>query len=143
MSTSTNISTTPSFNSLKTLYLLLAIAGTIVPWFWLLQDTAVLMSPTLFFQRSFANNIATAWASDLLISASVFFISISISIELQRLGSSRRWVLLYVGLTFGIGLCSPTVCGCALLGFAEGLAHQAARQDRGIFQDLDVTDLTF
>jgi Terpene cyclase DEP1 len=103
MSTSTNISTTPSFNSLKTLYLLLAIAGTIVPWFWLLQDSAALMSPSLFFQRSFANNIATAWASDLLISASVFFISISI--ELQRLGSSRWWVLLYVGLTFGIGLC--------------------------------------
>jgi hypothetical protein len=103
MSTSTNISTTPSFNSLKTLYLLLAIAGTIVPWFWLLQDSAALMSPSLFFQRSFANQIATAWASDLLISASVFFIFISI--ELQRLGSSRLWVLLYVGLTFGIGLC--------------------------------------
>jgi Terpene cyclase DEP1 len=103
MSTSTNISTTPSFNSLKTLYLLLAIAGTIVPWFWLLQDSAALMSPSLFFQRAFANTVVTAWASDLLISASVFFIFISI--ELQRLGSSRLWVLLYVGLTFGIGLC--------------------------------------
>jgi hypothetical protein len=103
MSTSTNISTAPSSNSLKTLYLLLAIAGTIVPWFWLLQDPAALMSPSLFLQRSFANQIATAWASDLLISASVFFTLISI--ELQRLGSSRWWVLLYVGLTFGIGLC--------------------------------------
>jgi Terpene cyclase DEP1 len=109
MSTSTNISTAPSFNSLKTLYLLLALAGTIVPWFWLLQDPASLMSPTLFFQHTFANQIATAWASDLLISASVFFLSISI--ELQRLGSSRWWVLLYVGLTFGIGLC------CALPSF--------------------------
>jgi Terpene cyclase DEP1 len=103
MSTSTNISTAPSFNFLKTLYLLLAIAGTIVPWFWLLQDPAALMSPSLFLQRSFANQIATAWASDLLISASVFFTLISI--ELQRLGSSRWWVLLYMGLTFGIGLC--------------------------------------
>jgi Terpene cyclase DEP1 len=125
MSTSTNISTTPSFNSLKTLYLLLAIAGTIVPWFWLLQDTAALMSPTLFFQRSFANNIATAWASDLLISASVFFISISI--ELQRLGSSRWWVLLYVGLTFGIGLC----CALPLFLYRRELIleRNAFRQD--------------
>jgi Terpene cyclase DEP1 len=103
MSTSTNISTTPSFNSLRTLYLLLAIVGTIVPWFWLLQDPAALMSPSLFFQRSFANTVATAWASDLLTSASVFFIFSSI--ELKRLGSSRLWMLMYVGLTFGIGLC--------------------------------------
>jgi hypothetical protein len=125
MSTSTNISTAPSFNSLKTLYLLLAISGTIVPWFWLLQDSAALMSPTLFFQRSFANQIATAWASDLLISASVFFISISI--ELQRLGSSRWWVLLYVGLTFGIGLC----CALPLFLYHRELILKriASRQD--------------
>ena len=25
--------------------------------------------------------------------------------------------------------CFPTVCGCTFLGFAEGLAHQAARQE--------------
>ncbi len=102
MSTSTNISTTHPFNSLKTLYLLLAIVGSIAPWFWILQDPSALMSPTLFFQRTFANNIATAWASDLLISASVFFTFVSI--ELKRLGSSRLGVLLYIGLTFGIGL---------------------------------------
>jgi Terpene cyclase DEP1 len=102
MSTSTQISTTRSFD-LKPLYLLLAIAGAIAPWFWLLQDPTALLSPTLFFQRSFANTIATAWASDLLLSASVFFIFISL--ELKRLRSSRLWILLYVGLTFGIGLC--------------------------------------
>jgi hypothetical protein len=102
MSTSTQISTTRSFD-LKPLYLLLAIAGAIAPWFWLLQDPTALLSPTLFCQRSFANTIAIAWASDLLLSASVFFIFISL--ELKRLRSSRLWVLLYVGLTFGIGLC--------------------------------------
>jgi hypothetical protein len=102
MSTSTNISTTRSFNSLKTLYLLLAIGGSIAPWFWLLQDPTAILSPTLFFQRTFANHIATAWASDLLISASVFFAFASI--ELKRLGSARLGVLLYIGLTFGIGL---------------------------------------
>lgn len=102
MSTATNISTTHSFNSLKTLYLILAIAGSIVPWFWLLQDPAALMSPSLFLQRTFANHIATALASDLLISASVFFIFTSN--ELKRLGCNRLGILVYIGLTFGIGL---------------------------------------
>lgn len=102
MSTSTNISTTHSFNSLKTFYLILTIVGSIAPWFWLIQEPAALMSPTLFLQRTFANNITTAWVSDLLISASVFFAFASI--ELKRLGSARLELLVYIGLTFGIGL---------------------------------------
>jgi Terpene cyclase DEP1 len=101
MSKSTQIPISRSFD-LKMLYLLLAIAGSIAPWFWLLQEPGALMSPALFFQRTFANQIATAWASDLLISASVFFIFAAI--ELKRLGSARLGVLVYVGLTFGIGL---------------------------------------
>jgi hypothetical protein len=92
-----------SFNSLKSLYLLLAIAGSISPWFWLLQDPTALLDPKLFLQLTFANNIATTWATDLLISATIFFCFAWI--ELRRLGSSQRWLLVYVGLTFGIGLC--------------------------------------
>ncbi len=102
MSTSPNISTTRTIDFLKPLYLFLAIAGSILPWFWLLQDSTALLSPTLFLQRTFANNITTAWASDLLISAIGFFCYAAI--ELKRLGASRLWVLLYIGLTFGIGL---------------------------------------
>ena len=41
----------------------------------------VLMSPALFLKLSFANQIATAWASDLLISASVFFIFAAIVLQ--------------------------------------------------------------
>ncbi len=95
-------STSKIFNPLKPLYLLLTIAGSIVPWFWLLQDPTPLLSPTLFLQRAFDNNIAAALTSDLLISAIAFFCFASI--ELKRLGSDRRWILLYVGLTFGVGL---------------------------------------
>jgi hypothetical protein len=110
MSTPIEIEGKRSFNSLKTLYLLLAIAGSILPWFWLLQDPAALMSPSLFLQRTFANQIATAWASDLLTSSIVFFIFAAI--ELKRLGvdspgerlRQRLWILLYIALTFGIGL---------------------------------------
>jgi Terpene cyclase DEP1 len=92
-----------SFNSMKVVYLLLTIAGAIAPWFWLLQDPTALLSPSLFLQATFANPISTAWATDLLISAVVFFGFAWI--ELSRLGVSRLWLLIYFGLTFGVGLC--------------------------------------
>jgi hypothetical protein len=92
-----------SFSSIKVIYLLLTIAGTITPWFWLLQDPTALLSPSLFLQATFANAISTAWATDLLISAGIFFGFVWI--ELNRLGASRLWLLIYIGLTFGVGLC--------------------------------------
>lgn len=96
-------STTVPFGSMKSLYLLFAIAGTIAPWFWLVQDLPALLSPTLFLQQTFANAIASTWATDLLISAVVFFGFVWI--ELKRLKVSRSWMILYIGLTFGVGLC--------------------------------------
>ncbi|NJL61234.1 MAG: DUF2834 domain-containing protein [Methylacidiphilales bacterium] len=105
---STNISTKNQSNSLKTIYLLLAIAGSIAPWFWLIQDSTALVSLPLFFQRAFANNIAAGLASDLVISSLVFF---SFAwIELKRLGISRMWLIVYIGLTFGIGLSCSLPC---------------------------------
>jgi Terpene cyclase DEP1 len=104
-------STTKSVNSIKYIYLLLAIVGTIAPWYWLIQDPAALLSPMLFFGQAFANNIAITEATDLLISAAAFFCFASIVLqtryanELKRLGSSQWWLLVYIGLTFGIGLC--------------------------------------
>jgi hypothetical protein len=95
-------STNKAFNPMKPLYLLLTIAGSIAPWFWLLQDSTALLSPTLFLQRAFANNIATALTTDLLISAIAFFCFVWI--ELKRLNVSRLWIVVYIGLTFGIGL---------------------------------------
>ncbi|MGB5963665.1 MAG: DUF2834 domain-containing protein [Coleofasciculaceae cyanobacterium] len=98
---STNASEINSFNFKKSLYLVIAIAGSIAPWYWLLQPTE-LLSPSLFLQQAFANNIATAFASDLIISAVAFFCFVWI--ELKHLKVSRLWLLLYIGLTFGIGL---------------------------------------
>jgi hypothetical protein len=51
-------SSTKTFNFMRPLYLLLTIAGSIVPWFWLLQDPVALVSPSLFLQRAFENNVA-------------------------------------------------------------------------------------
>ena len=95
-------STTKTFNAIKSLYLLLAIVGSIAPWYWLIQAPAALISPMLFFGRAFANNIAITEATDLLISATAFLCFASI--ELKRLGSSQRSLPIYIGLIFGIGL---------------------------------------
>jgi hypothetical protein len=99
---STDVPVRSSFNSMKPVYLLLTLVGSIAPWFWLLQDPMVLLSPTLFLQKAFENNIAAALTSDLLISAIAFFCFVWI--ELKRLDISRLWLLAYVGLTFGVGL---------------------------------------
>jgi Terpene cyclase DEP1 len=98
----TDVPVRSSFNSMKPVYLLLTLVGSIAPWLWLLQDPTVLLSPTLFLQKAFENNIAAALTSDLLISAIAFFCFVWI--ELKRLDISRLWLLVYVGLTFGVGL---------------------------------------
>jgi hypothetical protein len=108
--------TAKSVNPRQALYLALAIIGSIAPWYWILQDPAVLLSPMLFLERSFANHIAIDLATDLIISAIVFWCFAAI--ELKRLGSSPRWLLLYMGLTFGVGV------SCALPAF---LYHRERR----------------
>jgi Terpene cyclase DEP1 len=99
---SPNVQAKSLFNSPKLLYLFFTIAGTIAPWFWLLQDPTALLSPTLFLQRAFENSVAAALTSDLLISAIAFFFFVWI--ELKRLDVSRSWIFVYVALTFGVGL---------------------------------------
>lgn len=99
---SIDASTTHSSKFVKPLYLLLTITGSIAPWLWLLQEPTALLSPMLFLQQAFANNIATALTTDLLISAMTFFGCAWV--ELKRLGVSRLWLVVYIGLTFGVGL---------------------------------------
>jgi Terpene cyclase DEP1 len=94
--------TIKTFTPLKALYLLLTIVGSIAPWVWLLQDPTALLSPPLFLQRAFENNIAAALTSDLLISSIAFFCFAWI--ELKRLNVSRLWIIVSIGLTFGVGL---------------------------------------
>jgi Terpene cyclase DEP1 len=101
--------TTKSVNSRQAMYLAIAIVGSIAPWYWILQDPAVLLSPMLFLERSFANHLATTWVTDVIISAIALWCFVAI--ELKRLGSSQRWLLLYVVLTLGVGV------SCALPAF--------------------------
>lgn len=93
---------TNKFNLVKAIYLLLTVFGSILPWLWILQDPTALFPLNLFFQKVFANNIASGLTTDLLISADAFFCFLFI--ELKRMGTSRLWMLVYIGLTLGVGL---------------------------------------
>ncbi|MEA5512675.1 DUF2834 domain-containing protein [Nodularia sp. UHCC 0506] len=87
----------------KSLYLLLAIIGTIDPWIFLFQFFSQNgLAVNLFFQSAFANYISSELTADLLISALVF--CCFALWELKRIGVSQRRLFFYVVITFGIGL---------------------------------------
>lgn len=88
---------------MKSIYLILTIIGSILPWsflgrFFLEEGLAM----DLFLQSIFANSVTSAVAADLLISATVFLCFAFM--ELKRLGISSRWLFLYIFATFGVGL---------------------------------------
>ena len=75
----------------------------------------------LLIQQGFANYAASAFATDLLISALVFLCFTFF--ELKRLGLSRSRLIIYIAATFGIGLS----CGLPLF-----LYFRIKRVDRPI-----------
>ena len=103
--------------SVKSLYLLLVIIGSIAPWSLLLKFIMLNgFSIELLIQQEFSNYGAAAFGTDLLISALVFLCFTFF--ELKRLGLSRNRLIIYIAATFGIGL------SCSLplfLYFREGV----------------------
>ncbi len=89
------------------LYFLLCILGVAVPWFFLIgffgDEQA---SIPVFFTSIFANNVASAVAGDLVVSALVFFVFVFF--EGRRMGLKHLWVYipatLFIGLSFGLPL---------------------------------------
>ena len=100
----TTISTYQSGTSLRSrLYLSLTVMGSVLPWIFLDQFLfSGNASITEFFAQALASPIAIALSADLAISCLVFFCLAWFA--LSRLGLSRRWLWLYLGCTFGIGL---------------------------------------
>lgn len=89
------------------IYLALCILGVIIPWASLLLFLGEEHpSISLFFSYIFNNNVSTSVASDLLISALIFFVCVFI--EGNRLKMKRLWIYipatLMVGLSFGLPL---------------------------------------
>lgn len=103
--------------SAKSLYLVLVIIGSIAPWSLILDFFMQNgFSIELLIKQGFANYAASAFGTDLLISALVFLCFTFF--ELKRLGLSRSRLIIYIAATFGIGLS----CGLPLfLYFREGV----------------------
>ena len=111
------VSASTKLFSAKSLYLVLVIIGSIAPWSLLLKFIGENgFSIELLIQQGFTNYAASAFATDLLISALVFLCFTFF--ELKRLGLSRSRLIIYIAATFGIGL------SCSLplfLYFREGV----------------------
>jgi hypothetical protein len=90
----------------KTLYLILCVAGVLVPYWqflpWALQHGLNLV---LFVRELFANHIGAFFGMDVLVSA-IVLIAFS-RIEGARVGVRARWLVLVAVLTVGVSLGLP------------------------------------
>lgn len=89
---------------LKTVYLLMAIMGAIVPYvffgsFVMAEGLDVL----LFIQGVFANGAASGFAADLFISSFVFW---AFMFSRQRTGP-KPWIFIVINLTVGLSCALP------------------------------------
>jgi hypothetical protein len=98
----------------KTLYLIGAIVGTVLPYYFLIQFLLQHgFNLPLFVQQLFANPIATMFAVDLFIASFVFWVFLYA--EGRRLAMGNLWVYVVLNLTVGLSLALPL-----FLYFREG-----------------------
>lgn len=91
-------------SALKFLYLGFMVLSAVVAWAIFLQFLfSGSASIDAFFQQTFATAISSLWASDVLVSALIFFTFSRI--ELKRLGAPTGWWVVYFVASFSIGLC--------------------------------------
>ncbi|HYA24695.1 MAG TPA: DUF2834 domain-containing protein [Terriglobales bacterium] len=90
----------------KTLYLLLCLAGVLVPYWqflpWVLQHG---LNLALFTRELFANRIGAFFGMDVIVSAVVLIVFSRI--EGGRLGIRNRWLVVLAILTVGVSLGLP------------------------------------
>lgn len=93
----------------RSVYLSLCVIGVLLPWLFLVAFLGE-AHPTisLFFSYIFANHVSSSVASDLLISAVIFFVFVFVFAEGKRLNMNNLWIYipatLMVGLSFGLPL---------------------------------------
>lgn len=104
--------------SLRTLYLLLAIVGAIVPYVFFIQHFQQAgLNFQAFTAAVFANDASSGFAADLLIASLVFWVAM---LQCQRRHGGPA-PLLYILLNLGIGL------SCALPAWLYARELHAAR----------------
>jgi hypothetical protein len=90
----------------KTLYLVLCLAGIVLPYWqfvpWVVQHG---LNLGLFARELFANRIGAFFGMDVAVSAVVLLVFTRI--ESARLGMRRRWLVIGAVLTVGVSLGLP------------------------------------
>jgi hypothetical protein len=91
---------------LKRFYLLGAIAGTVVPWWFFGHFVAAEgLNIPLFVSELFANNPAAGFSADVLISAMVFWVWAYVDSQQHQI--KRWWLIVPATLTVGLSLAFP------------------------------------
>ena len=91
---------------MKRLYLVLAMAGFVVPYFFLISFVAANgLNLTLLVEQLFGTPISTFFAVDLIITAVVFWVFLYQ--EARRLQMSRWWVYVVATLLVGPSFALP------------------------------------
>lgn len=90
----------------KTVYLVLCLAGVVVPYWqflpWVFQHG---LNLALFVRELFANRIGAFFGMDVIVSAVALLVFTRI--ESARVGIRRRWLVLAAVLTVGVSLGLP------------------------------------
>lgn len=90
----------------KTLYIIGAIIGTLVPYYFLFRFVGQYgFDVALFTQQAVANPAAAMFTADLLISSFVFWIFLFN--EGRRLSMPRLWLYVVLNLAVGLSLALP------------------------------------
>lgn len=90
---------------MKKLYLLLAILGALVPWWFLYQYSAAHgFDPSQLFSALFANGAVAGFALDLVISSLVFWVFMFTQ---ARKGGPKPYLFVLLNLVFGLSCALP------------------------------------
>jgi hypothetical protein len=110
---------------MRKLYLLLAIVGLVLPYYFFMSFLIVNgLDLQLFFSQLFANNISTFFVVDLVITAIVFWVFLYQ--EAQRWQIGNWWV--YIVATLAIG---PSFALPLFLYFREKRVEALASEKKG------------
>ena len=91
--------------SRSSLYLLLAIAGTVIPWLFFARFFAAEGPAGDFVGGLFVNGAAGGFSADLLISSLVFWVFLFPAA--RRAGVARPWLYVVVNLVIGLSSALP------------------------------------
>lgn len=110
----------------KTIYLIGAIIGIVLPYFFLIQFLMEYgFDLPIFFQQMFANPIASMFAVALLITSFVFWLFLFA--EGRRLDMGYLWLYVLLNLFVGLSLAFPL-----FLYFREGALESSTRDTASV-----------